>query len=219
MEHDRPATLYLEMVKEVEEMKYTRHVPSRVAVHRDDRIIVNAINPNMETGPWIAGGAALAWYNGDHVGRSDIDIFSRNVGQFHDMHATIMKLGAHIVYQSESANTYGLNDENGTKIYTLQLICRRYFDTAQELLENFDISVCKVVTDGDHFVLGDGTALDINDKVLRMRTPLNQDAVKRLVKYWCYGYYPTDELLEEVRTDTNLKWQFVGQDGEYDNAF
>lgn len=220
-----PAKPYMQLLKEYEQhgflhlSRHLGHPATRVVVHPADRLIVSLLAPHLENGPWIAGGAALAWYNGDHVGRSDIDLFLRDEQQYQDLRMRIAALGASVVAESANAVTFTVNGEDGDRIYTLQLIRRRFFKTAQELLENFDISVCRVVTDGRAFLMGEGTVSDIKHKVLRMRLPLNQDAVKRTVKYWCYGYIPTEELFKELQTDEALKWQFAGQDGEYENAF
>ena len=44
-------------------------------VHNSDQEPVNLILPNLKEGPWIAGGAALRWYQDQSVGDSDIDVF------------------------------------------------------------------------------------------------------------------------------------------------
>jgi hypothetical protein len=78
----------------------------------------------------------------------------------------------------------------------------------QEIIDNFDVTVCQLATDGRQWVLGDYTARDIREKNLRMRIPLQADAVKRLTKYWIYGYRPVDGLIEAVQNNPVGKWEF-----------
>ena len=50
-------------------------------VHRADSEPVTLIWPDIERGPWIAGGAPLRWWQGLPVGESDIDVFCANKQQ------------------------------------------------------------------------------------------------------------------------------------------
>ena len=44
-------------------------------VPHSDREAVAVIEPDVKQGPWIAGGAALRWYQGLTVGDNDIDAY------------------------------------------------------------------------------------------------------------------------------------------------
>jgi hypothetical protein len=57
-------------------------------------------------------------------------------------------------------------------------------------------------------MLGDYTAKDIRERNLRMALPLHQDAVKRLTKYWVYGYRPVPGLLEAIQNNPEGRWAF-----------
>ena len=37
-------------------------------VHKEDQLPVNIIMPDLNTGPWIAGGACLRWFQNNPVG-------------------------------------------------------------------------------------------------------------------------------------------------------
>ena len=54
-------------------------------VHRADNEPVNLIWPDIDHGPWIAGGAALRWYQGLPVGENDIDVFCADTKQAADV--------------------------------------------------------------------------------------------------------------------------------------
>lgn len=189
-------------------------------VHHRDFEPISIISPNMEKGPWIAGGAPLRWYQGQPVGDSDIDIFCSNVKQAIDLVDSFKSYGRyHTKAESDNAVTleYWPKDDYDKK-WTIQVIRRRYFNNASDIIKNFDISVCQIVTDGTSIQMGTYTARDIREKNLRMEIPVAPDAVKRLTKYWTYGYRPVDGLLQAIMNDPATKWEFNPSE-DYDNAF
>lgn len=186
--------------------------------HMDDQEPVSIIWPDMQNGPWIAGGAALRWYQGLPVGDNDIDIFCSSAEQAQQVIDNIKSYGRFSTkFESENATTLSYHNKNN-KYWTLQIIKRRYFKNLQDIIDNFDISVCQIGTGGQEWLMGKNTARDIREKNLRMNMPLQPDAAKRLVKYWTYGYRPVDGLLELVRTNPVAKQMFQ-VDGDYENAF
>lgn len=185
-------------------------------VHKYDQYAFSVVPANLKKGPWIAGGAALAWFQNRPVDRSDIDIFCRDEEQRQKVIRLIQRESINTVYRSTFADTFELIQDD--KTHTLQVI-KRDFGSVDQLINSFDVSVCKIATDGQAFHMAPGTAYDINHKILRMDLPLRQDTVKRLVKYWCYGYTPTEELLAQVYSDPILNWHFANITGEYNNAF
>lgn len=189
-------------------------------VHHNDFEPVSIIDPSMDRGPWIAGGAALRWYQGQPIGDSDIDVFCANVKQAIDLVDRIKSFGRyHVKAESDNATTieYWRKDEYASK-WTIQVIRRRYFNNCQDIINNFDITVCQIVTDGTSIKLGPRTAKDIREKNLCMTQPIAADAVKRLTKYWTYGYRPVEGLLEEIMNNPTSRWEFNPSE-DYDNAF
>jgi hypothetical protein len=179
---------------------------------------VNIINPDIDKGPWIAGGACLRWYQDLPVGDSDIDVFCRSDVQADRIINEIKSYSRYeIKYESENATTiryWSLNN----KSWIIQIIKRRYFSTAKDIIDNFDITVCQAATDGKNWVLGDNFAKDCREKNLRFSRPLQPDAVKRLTKYWTYGYRPVDGLIDEIINSPGTRWSFA-LDEDYQNAF
>ena len=190
-------------------------------IPRADREPVSLITPNIEKGPWIAGGAPLRWFQDQLVGESDIDVFSANAKQAQDIINRIKTTGRyHTKFESENAVTldYWSQETKNDKRWTIQIITRRYFANMQEVLDNFDITVCQVGTCGNEYELGAFTARDIREKNLRFNLPLQPDAVKRLTKYWTYGYRPVKGTIEAIQNNPSAKWSF-SLDEDYQNAF
>jgi len=208
------------------EVKHSNHdKPVKViefpTVHKDDNEPVNLIWPDIQRGPWIAGGAALRWYQGQPVGENDIDVFCANAKQAADILENIKSYGRYSVkFESENAVTldYWSKDEYN-KRWTIQVITKRYFASLEEVINNFDITVCEVGTGGNEWKLGPFTARDIRERNLRFKLPLQPDALKRLTKYWTYGYRPVEGMISEIQNNPIAKWQFSAETEDYQNAF
>jgi len=207
-----PTTRHENYGKEVDVIEFP-------CVHKADSEPMTIIWPDLKNGPWIAGGATLRWYQTQPVGENDIDIFCSSEEQANSVIERIKSYGRYSTkFESENAVTLSYHDKKGDKYWTLQIIKRRYFMSLQDVIDNFDISVCQIGTCGNNWLLGKNTARDIRERNLRMNVPLQPDAAKRLVKYWTYGYRPVDGLLEAVQTNPVAKKVFE-IDGDYNNAF
>ena len=185
-----------------------------------DQEAVGIIRPNLIKGPWIAGGAPLRWYQGQTVGENDIDVFCANAKQAADVIDRIKSYNRYNVkFESDNAVTIGYNKKGEySSSWTIQIITRRYFSNLQEVIDNFDISVCQIATCGNEWVLGTQTAKDIREKNLRMTMPLHPDAPKRLTKYWIYGFRPVPGLLDAIIKNPETRWMY-SQEEDYNNAF
>lgn len=180
-------------------------------VHYRDQEPLNVIEPDFENGPWIAGGACLRWYQDRPVDSSDIDVFCRSPKQAADLIERIKSYRRFMVKaETENAVTieYSKKDGDWDDKWIIQVITKRFYNSLQEVVDNFDITVCQIGTTGNEWVLGNYTAKDIREKNLRMVIPLHPDAVKRLTKYWTYGYRPVPGLLEMIQNNPESKWEF-----------
>ena len=189
-------------------------------VPHNDREAVAIIEPDLKQGPWIAGGAALRWYQGLTVGDNDIDVFCANAHQAAKVIERIKSYRRYEVrHESDNATTlkYHRKDEWHTN-WTIQVITRRYFASLQEVIDNFDITVCQIGTTGTEWSMAPQTAQDIRQRNLRFNYPLSADAVKRLTKYWVYGYRPVPGTVEAISKNPDAVWKFDNT-GDYDNAF
>ena len=189
-------------------------------VHREDSEPITLIWPDIKHGPWIAGGAALRWWQGQPVGESDIDVFCANAKQAEEVIERVKEYGQwQRKYESDNAVTLSYwSKNNSSKTWTIQIIKRRYFKSLEHVINNFDMTVCEIGTSGNEWILGKQTAKDIRERNLRLKMPLQPDALKRVVKYWTYGYLPVEGVLEAVQNNPIGKWQFE-LDEDYHNAF
>lgn len=179
-------------------------------VHVSDLEPVIVIAPDIDQGPWIAGGAALQWYQGQPVGLGDIDVFCRSEQQAKNL---LDELEGHkycmVRHRTDNAITVEMRcDTPGQPDWRIQVIIARYYPTLQAVIDNFDITVCQIGTAGKEWLLGPTTALDIRQRLLRMTLPLREGAVKRLLKYWTYGYEPLDGLVEAIAESPTTRWEF-----------
>ena len=98
-------------------------------VHREDSEPITLICPDIKQGPWIAGGAALHWWQGQPVGDSDIDVFCASAKQAEEVIERIKDYGRwQRKHESDNAVTLSYwSKEDSFKIWTIQIIKRRYF--------------------------------------------------------------------------------------------
>ncbi len=108
-------------------------------------------------------------------------------------------------HNTENAVTYTLAitdknreiDEN-FPVWKIQLIKRRYYDTVTEVIDDFDITVCQIAVDS--FIKPVASKLFAEDVAARRLrfNKLSPGSAKRLIKYWTYGYTPSDDTLQLV---------------------
>ena len=177
------------------------------SIHDNDiEVVEKFIKPDFENGPWIAGGAPLRWYRGEAIGDADIDVYCRTQKQSRQLLAKIQKESrtlnwwSAIKYKTENAVSMSVGtvgDNNGAN-WNIQIITRRVYDTLDDVLDDFDITVCQVGTDGDKWIATTDAISDIETKTLRLNLPIRDGVIKRVQKYWTYGYVPTDEVMDSL---------------------
>lgn len=174
--------------------------------------LAQGLNLNMEDGPWLAGGAVRKLHLGQPIGESDWDIWFKSAQQFDRCEKYMHSLGADVAYSSNNATTFKYNYNGETQ--QIQLIKRRFFETPQEVINQFDFSICQLLTDGNKLLLGKTTAQDLDTRTIRLGSDRMQShVVTRLVKYIVYGYYPSRELAELIEQRTlEVNWK----DGQFD---
>lgn len=189
-------------------------------IHKDDAHILDIIRPDIKKGPWIAGGAVLQWINGQNIGLSDIDVYFKSQEQLDTFVNKIINnkkksddsfikstfgfiqsepLKWSIVSSTEFAKTYRYYPKNDAEYIIIQLIIKDFYDTPEDVINEFDITVCQLVTDGYNLRYGEKTMADIKNKRLRFNT-IKPAMIKRMMKYWTYGYTPDNDILDQIRT-------------------
>jgi hypothetical protein len=196
-------------------------------VHADDRSIVDYLQDlvHYDDHCWIGGGTPLNWYLGRPCD-SDIDLFFRGQPVFDKLNS---KLNAHYEENHKSwiftpnqkwAVTERLTTDNAVtyeltrqvskgvtgRSYKVQLIKRAFYDSPQAALDDFDITVCQIVTDGKQLWTGNHFARDVAERRLRFHK-LTPGSAKRLVKYWVYGYVPTQTEIAQINSSLDLNWK------------
>lgn len=195
----RQATFFTDIYKEVE---MSTKLPTIPAV---DRKIVDALKLHKYNAV-VAGGAALLWYQNYGVGDHDIDIWLKNDV---DMLVAVSHLQsiASLKIETKNARTYVVDIDS--KEYMVQLI-NKTRATVEETLNDFDITVCKIATDGHRWWIGPDFAQDLKTRTLRM-AHFKSNSMRRFVKYVTYGYEPEPTLLERLINDATVSWDYTQQ--------
>ena len=220
-------------------MPDTKLIQGGISIPRVDRRVLNLVNPNIENGPWIAGGSVIRWMQGLSMNSfSDVDVFFHDQQQFHRLDQQLQQLifreypnekytwfdnkiiplvqhednpACQQLFRSDNAITYSWYG------YRIQLINRSYYDNVDELLSAFDIIACKIATDGRHWVTNHVDTIDhIQYRVLDMAEPLQPGAIKRFFKYWIYGFQPVPDLITRLQQHGNLETNFANSN-DYDH--
>lgn len=168
------------------------------------------LNFNFTHGPWLAGGVLRKLYTGQFVGESDWDIWFRNSYQFNHACGLIDKIAnASVIFKSNNAVTFQYVNNN--QIYTIQLICKKFYNTPQEIINNFDFTVCQLVSDGNKILFGDQTITDLRSNTLRLTDDnfiFRENIINRIVKYTIYGYTLHPSLYDNLYNNkSQVKWK------------
>lgn len=200
------------------ELKFKTYKVDAEFVHPADHPIVDYIYEcdRFRTVPFIAGGACLAWYQNQPV-TTDIDVYFRNGIDFVAFKTAwetgnMFKKGYYTVKStSDNALTFGAYDNKTERTWTVQLIKKKFYSTLEELLDDFDITVCKIGYDGTNVVTRSSFVHDVATKTLRFDN-INPMSHKRLVKYMAYGYEPAWGEIERLVANENIDWDTKGTD-------
>lgn len=171
--------------------------------------IAKLVGLNMETGPWLAGGMVRRIYSGHSTdGAADWDIWFANQQQYFSAKDQILKLHESlIIADTPNAITVGLQPKGrpGPPV-KVQLIQKKFFANAHEVIADFDFSICQLLTDGYTILTGDTTTDDLASKTIRLCDPNFNVSVKgffnRVLKYTAYGFSPSSELILQMQEIT-----------------
>ena len=179
-----------------------------------DKEPVSVIEPDIEYGPWIAGGACIKWHQSQVVAHSDIDIFCKNQKQANDVVARIKGYNrSEIICQTKNATTLRyFACGSDIKYWVLQVITVNFYERIEDIIATFDISVCQIATAGTEWVLGPTTIKDLKNNVLRFIGRPRSCSLKRLLKYWSYGYIPLEGTLERIQQSPETIWSYENDD-------
>jgi hypothetical protein len=172
---------------------------------------------SMENGPWIAGGCARRlWYDLPWK-TADVDVFFPDPNSF-DRACTMLDalqtkidvvladgysikpMKSQSVHVTENAKSYQVQiGRVHPNVVTVQAIRKRWCGSMEDVLDDFDLTVCRFISDGT-IVAADATAIaDCDAKILR-RSPgtSNKISANRVAKYCIYGFEPTRDVMLDI---------------------
>lgn len=189
------------------------------AAHPDDTSVVNIISPDMESGPWIAGGVVRRWFE-NLPANADIDVFCKSRFQ---ADAVLFTLLAHerssVVFKSENATTVSFSDTKGLPQWKVQVITRQFYKAADDVIADFDITVCQFLTDGTTMRVGTTSLADLKQRRIRFTRGVRPQDLPRVIKYIAYGFRPDLRDYRKIIESTEIKWGEPGQfqSDDYEN--
>lgn len=189
------------------------------------RWLASCVDDRKDPGPWIAGGACLRWYQRQPA-TTDIDIFFNNkyqwaqfkdrlVAKLGDVYDVFLNRDGKLIsapFQSSNAWTFEIKFQ-GNKTYKVQLILKKFFKSAQAVIDRFDISVCQIAIDLSDtqgpVTVGEYFARDVAAKQFRIND-ITDSTVSRVFKYICYGYEPVAEVKDKILASDSKTWNIPG---------
>lgn len=203
--------------------KNTQKIPLSFVHLNDHQVVTDFIRPSVN-GPWIAGGACLAWYQNKPT-NSDIDVYFKDKHQYESLRSeygrtlyrsrTLKDYYSEPCFESENAMTYKFIRTEDLKVFKIQFIRKNFYQNLTEVINDFDMTVCKIGWDGDKVQFDRRFPLDVLNKVIRF-DHLTDQSYKRMIKYMCYGYSPLpgtiDTILEkyDIEAETLVHNMFDG---------
>jgi hypothetical protein len=162
----------------------------------------------------LAGGSVLAWIT-DQPNTGDYDLFFTNKTNADDFERFILAFDFKVARESKYALTLFSYESNATlqivgggeRANYYDSLDRKLFGTPQEVLEGFDIGLCKMAVTADHVYLAPQAIRDLLSKSARAEGDTSQ-IENRLIKYCVKGYYLPGKMLkyEPAYTDPFSAW-------------
>lgn len=192
------------------------------------RCLADFLNLDFDRGPWLAGGMLRKLYLLESPGESDWDIFFNNDRQFQQARKSLSNESRTTkLHESENAVTYEYLPRR-SDIYTfsqdrykIQLIKKSFYSSPKEVIDNFDLTICQLVTDGNKMLVGDNTIRDLKSKTIRLSDPsfiTRKGLIKRLIKYIVYGYKLDPSLYELTKQHYSTLFDVSNNNNEYDDV-
>lgn len=184
-----------------------------VTVHENDRELMEYLDIKKYNAI-VAGGAALCWYQNQPVKYHDIDLWFKTREDAKIM-SNYLSARQSPTFTTDNADTFEI--QHNSNRYRVQVIKRHVYDSIDDLLDEFDITVCKVATDGNYWWLGKNFVVDLKDRRLSL-TSSKPAIVRRMIKYMVYGYTPEDTTLQQIIDNPLVKWDYTNANNadEYD---
>lgn len=150
---------------------------------------------DFEKGPWVAGGAARKLFRGDNLGRSDIDIFFPNQASYESFKATFLENAKGTLFDKEWVSSFICASGS-----VVQFVHGKFFDSLEDVMNSFDISVSMFATDGKTVMHTPEAAEDDRNEIIRIvnEQPYKSPRLRRLAKYCGNGFTPLPGVITEM---------------------
>lgn len=186
-------------------------------------IIQSLVLCRLRTGPWIAGGAARAVYEGVE-GRpgGDIDIFSKDSESVREVVRHLRQVTRVTKESKTKTGSYNLLSSlalyGRTETARLQVVGSWHSPTLEELFKTFDFTICQFATDGRTIVYTTAAKADHEQRALRLQPEwVGRTRPTRIIKYLNQGFTPYEPMLKQLyRIDKRLG---LGADITFDDAY
>lgn len=176
----------------------------------DYKLLYDIIKPDLKRGPYICGGSVMHWLeNKESVrGITDIDIYCKDDNQQAQLELQFKSVtGMILKCETQRALTFSYND------YMIQII-KMYTGTVETVLNSFDITACKVATDGFELFAMPNAIDHIQEKKIEILEP-KPESVRRVIKYLIKGYSLDDTTFDRIAAKQDTVWKYGYESANY----
>lgn len=174
------------------------NAPVPIVWHEVDQIIA-FLKPHLdfENGPWIAGGCLRRMMTRDFTDAFDVDVFVKNDEQY----ARMSQVKQDYLIQFEASRRTMTWADSLAKGHTpIQVTQKVMFNSAQDLLDDFDFTVCQFISDGETVRYSAQSLYDAQQRLLRLNNGAKIKDVSRILRYATYGFEALPCVLDMIST-------------------
>lgn len=150
------------------------------AVERYGKIILAELK-EAGVNCWLAGGALRDYFMGIAI-KTDYDLFFPNEAEYSKASAYFKKQNAEIKWESDN----GMKVKHNGKTYDL---VKKFFDTPQVTIDNFDFTVSMFAVDTEKVYFGETTFIDLAKRQLMInKITYPASTLSRAFRYYKKGF-------------------------------
>lgn len=130
---------------------------------------------------WLAGGALRDYFMGVAI-KTDYDLFFPNETEYNKAKEYFKKQNSEVKWESEN----GMKVKHKGKTYD---IVKKFFDTPQATIDNFDFTVSMFAVDNDKVYFGETTFMDLAKRQLMInKITYPASTMSRAFRYYKKGF-------------------------------
>lgn len=151
------------------------------AVERYRKLILDELKDEAKSRCWIAGGSIRDYFMGVPV-KTDYDLFFPNGIEFKNAYDYMVSKGAEVVWESDN----GIKLQYNGKKYDL---VKKYFDTPERTISEFDFTVSMVAVDTEQVYYSDTFFIDLAKRQLIInKITYPPSTMSRAFRYYEKGF-------------------------------